>query len=67
MSRIGNRPVEVPSGVELKLHYDPEGDTVTATRRGEKGPVAVPLTRLYWFAWYAFHPKTTLDGEALGE
>ncbi len=51
----------------LLLRYDPEADTLTVGQKTEEGAEPtdplVPM-RMYWFAWYAFHPRTLVDGEA---
>jgi hypothetical protein len=42
----------------VKVTYDLEGDAVTVTDADGK---SLPIMRLYWFAWYAFHPDTEVD------
>ena len=43
---------------KLEVTHDGNGE-VTASLDGE----AVTITRMYWFAWYSFHPQTALiDG-----
>ncbi len=42
----------------VKVVYDPVGDSVSVTDNGGK---PLPVMRLYWFAWYAFHPATEVD------
>jgi hypothetical protein len=34
-------------------------DGTVVLERGESTALLVPI-RLYWFAWYTFHPETTL-------
>ena len=47
---------------ELTVSFDPVGDSIRVAERGADGePVAVPSMRLYWFAWFTFHPRTTVD------
>ncbi len=49
----------------VRLTYDPVGDSLTAHTKGERDEdVAVPTLRMYWFAWFAFHPRTLVDGKA---
>ncbi len=44
-------------GTPLRIRYDRASREVTVTD-GEGAPV--PHTPAYWFAWQAFHPKTTV-------
>lgn len=54
---------EKAGDTQLLVRYRPEGDTVEVFTVPEKGePEAIPVMRLYWFAWYAFHPRTDLRG-----
>lgn len=39
------------------IHYD--GEAVTAEARGEQGELLNGVLA-YWFAWYAFHPETSV-------
>ena len=42
----------------LRLEVDASGG-VSGTLSGQ----AIPVHRMYWFAWYSFHPGTSLiDG-----
>lgn len=54
--RIGGRRVD--------LTFDPEGDGVSASTPLEtEGSTSrtLPVLRMYWFAWYTFHPRTEVD------
>lgn len=42
-------------GKELIIKFDEKADEVTI--ESEDG-TNVPVNRMYWFAWYAFYPKT---------
>lgn len=44
-------------GQTLRLRV--EGGAVAGTLAGEP----IPVHRMYWFAWYSFHPGTSLIGE----
>lgn len=44
-------------GMKVVLTFDPE--TPSAELRAEDGTL-LPATRAFWFAWYTFHPKTTI-------
>jgi len=54
-------------GERVTLTYEREGDAVRVLR----GDDVVPHVRLFWFAWFAFHPDTdlraTLDGGVVGK
>jgi hypothetical protein len=43
------------AGQKLTIHYDAKNQSATIS--DDKGR-ALPVTNLFWFAWYAFHPKT---------
>ena len=40
----------------LTISYDADSGAATASVSGER----VPIYNGYWFAWAAFHPKTTI-------
>ncbi|MAV26972.1 MAG: hypothetical protein CMQ05_12810 [Gammaproteobacteria bacterium] len=42
-----------------QIHIRWDARSQTATVRDHEGP-EISATRLYWFAWYAFHPDTDL-------
>ena len=54
-------------GAQLTLTYDPVGDSLTATLPGEESAETVIAQRMYWFAWFTFHPTTQVDGVVDGE
>lgn len=41
-----------------------EADPATKTVRIIKAPAGAQIVHTFWFAWYAFHPKTQVVGEA---
>lgn len=43
-------------GAELTITYDADSGAATASVAGER----IPVYNGYWFAWAAFHPKTTI-------
>ena len=43
-------------GADLTITYDADSGAATASVSGER----VPVYNGYWFAWAAFHPKTTI-------
>ncbi len=43
-------------GADLTITYDADSGAATASVAGER----VPIYNGYWFAWAAFHPKTTI-------
>ncbi|MEM7364974.1 MAG: DUF3179 domain-containing protein [Pseudomonadota bacterium] len=45
-------------GQDIRIHFDERSQTATVSN--DDGPI--PATRLYWFAWYAFHPDTDIYG-----
>jgi hypothetical protein len=49
----------------VTLTYDPAGDSLSAAvREGTdktKAVEVVSVLRMYWFAWYTFHPSTTIE------
>jgi len=49
---------ETWQGVPLLINYDKQGESVEIinTQTGE----TLPAIRLYWFAWFTFHPHTEL-------
>lgn len=49
-------------GDPVQLRYAREGDTVTVLVKGK----LVPHQRMFWFAWFAFHPDTDLRATATG-
>jgi len=52
---------------ELRLTFDPVGDSLAAARVTKDDVTDLSVMRLYWFAWYAFHPGTTVDGKPIGD
>ena len=49
-------------GTNITVAFDPVGSSVTVTRATDEGAEPIPVLRAYWFAWFTFHPETTLDG-----
>ena len=45
-------------GVQIRIQYDPESDAVRVLRI--RDGQALPVVKVYWFAWQAFYPKTRL-------
>ena len=45
------------NGRSLTIHYDAENRSAHIT--DEKGET-IPSTTGFWFAWYAFHPETSV-------
>lgn len=62
LARAG-RIEELVSGTAVTIDYDPAVDraVVTASASGAQ----LPATTVYWFAWVAFHPDTTVWGTDL--
>jgi len=44
-------------GMDVILTFDP--DVPSAELRTVDGTL-LPATRAFWFAWYTFHPETTI-------
>ncbi len=42
-------------GKDLTIHFNEQAEQVTIEA---KDGTTVPVNRMYWFAWYAFHPNT---------
>lgn len=45
------------AGKQLRIDFEPESGTAVFTDESGK---TIPSLRMYWFAWYAFHPGTEL-------
>jgi len=56
LAKAATPVVEQVAGHTVTVHYDPTAPTAWAEVDGRE----VAATRLFWFAWYAFHPETTL-------
>lgn len=46
---------DVLGGEEIEIHYDAISQSAQVL---DQEGIEIPSTRLYWFAWYAFHPNT---------
>ncbi|MEO1203631.1 MAG: DUF3179 domain-containing protein, partial [Pseudomonadota bacterium] len=44
-------------GTEVRVHFDPAADTAWATTADG---TLLPATETYWFAWFTFHPATSV-------
>lgn len=53
----GSTITDFVNGQKLEIEFDAESET--GTIKNESGQL-LPHTRLYWFAWYAFHPDTEI-------
>ena len=51
-----DRLVDELGGQTLTIHWDADASSAYATSNG----VEIPATTLYWFAWYTFHPDTSV-------
>jgi len=59
-SELAKKKVEINdklAGKNYSVQYDPVHQTVSVTdSKGQK----IPTVTTFWFAWYAFHPKTLI-------
>lgn len=53
----GETVADTVGGQPLSIRYDAASDTASAF---DAQGTPIPATRLFWFAWYAFHPDTAL-------
>jgi len=62
-----DEPLEFDGAVgdhKVRLRFDPAGDSLEVfdvAADGERTPLAA--MRCYWFAWFTFQPRTTVDGK----
>ena len=51
-----DRLVDEVAGTTITVHWDAAASSAYATSNGAE----IPATTLYWFAWYTFHPDTSV-------
>ena len=59
LSKLGDAAMPVRTrlgGMDLTISYDADSGAATASVSGKR----IPIYNGYWFAWAAFHPKTTI-------
>ena len=59
-SELAKKKVEINdqlAGKNYSIHYDPQHQTASVTDNNGK---ELPTVLTFWFAWYAFHPKTLI-------
>ncbi len=58
---------ETIGGVRLRIHFDAEARTGWVERLNDDSATEFPSVLSFWFAWYAFHPDTTVFRPDAGE
>ena len=53
----GKGRIQLSNGDILQYVFDSNSEWLTVL----DGQLSIPVHRMYWFAWYAFHPQTKLD------
>jgi hypothetical protein len=69
LAAAGNLVEETIGATSFRIHHDPASDSawVEAKRTGSNELFKeVPSVMSYWFAWYAFHPKTAIFRASTG-
>jgi len=63
LAKVGEPLIEQIGSTTIRVQYDPAAKSAWVERlEGESGaaPTDLPSVISYWFAWYAFHPTTSI-------
>ena len=63
LSKVGKPLIEQIGSTTIRVQFDPAAKSAWVERLSDGSVVAptdLPSVTAYWFAWYAFHPDTSV-------
>ena len=64
LAKVGEPLIERIGSTTIRVQFDPVAKSAWVERLVDGGPVVIPTdlpsVTAYWFAWYAFHPDTSV-------